>query len=263
MRFTYPQGLRKALTFSYDDGRVYDRRLVDILSRNGLKGTFHLNSGKLGKEGYVTAEEVPQLYAGHEVSCHGVEHRDLPLLARQQFAHELGDDRLALEKLTGKMVQGLSYAFGDWTDEAKDAARLYGIKYARTTRATKRFFAPADFLEWHPTCHHRDMFEMLDSFIKMPGYYELPLMYVWGHSYEFNDNGNWDTIETFAEMVAGKDDVWYATNLEICDYITATRAQEFSADGRIMRNPTALSVWVNAEQGLVEIRPGETVCVGK
>lgn len=32
MEFTYPQGLKKALTFSYDDGREFDRRLVEILT---------------------------------------------------------------------------------------------------------------------------------------------------------------------------------------------------------------------------------------
>ncbi len=47
MEFTYPQGLKKALTFSYDDGREFDRA-VEIFNQHGLKGTFHLNSGTLG-----------------------------------------------------------------------------------------------------------------------------------------------------------------------------------------------------------------------
>ena len=41
----FPGGKHKALTLSYDDGRTQDRRLVDIFNRNGIKGTFHLNSG--------------------------------------------------------------------------------------------------------------------------------------------------------------------------------------------------------------------------
>ncbi len=47
----YPGGKHKALTMSYDDGRTQDRRLVDIFNQNGIKGTFHLNSGlfKLGE----------------------------------------------------------------------------------------------------------------------------------------------------------------------------------------------------------------------
>ena len=42
MRF--PGGRAKALTLSYDDGVVQDIRLIDIMRRHGLKGTFNINS---------------------------------------------------------------------------------------------------------------------------------------------------------------------------------------------------------------------------
>ena len=47
MRFVYPQGKAKALTFSYDDAQHYDRELVPIFNKYGMKATFHLNSGTL------------------------------------------------------------------------------------------------------------------------------------------------------------------------------------------------------------------------
>ena len=40
MRF--PGGKKKALTLSYDDGVEQDIRLIDIMKKNGLKGTFNL-----------------------------------------------------------------------------------------------------------------------------------------------------------------------------------------------------------------------------
>ena len=47
----FPQGRNKAVTLSYDDGRIEDRKFVSILNQNGLKGTFHLNFGYLnGKD---------------------------------------------------------------------------------------------------------------------------------------------------------------------------------------------------------------------
>ena len=33
MRFVYPNGKRKALTFSYDDAQVFDRELVRIFNK--------------------------------------------------------------------------------------------------------------------------------------------------------------------------------------------------------------------------------------
>ena len=37
-------GKMKAITFSYDDGVVQDRRLIELLDKYGLKATFNLNS---------------------------------------------------------------------------------------------------------------------------------------------------------------------------------------------------------------------------
>ena len=257
MKFVFPDGRAKALTFSYDDGRVYDRQLVSILNEHGLKGTFHLNSGKFDCEGYVTAEEVPALYAGHEVSCHGVEHKFPTMLDANRWNIEIGEDRRALEKISGQLVQGMSYAFGDYSDQVISVARANGLKYARTTKATKNFWLPSDFMQWHPTCHHNDMLSLAEKFLDMPGYFELPVFYVWGHSYEFGIPDEWADIEKFARMMAGKDDVWYATNLELCEYVSAVRALEYSADGKIVKNPTAQTVWYDAGGKLVSLVPGE------
>ena len=44
IHYLYPGGKKLALTFSYDDGVIQDRRLVPILNKNGLKGTFNINA---------------------------------------------------------------------------------------------------------------------------------------------------------------------------------------------------------------------------
>ena len=43
------QEKRKAITFSYDDGVTQDIRLIELMNKYGLKGTFNLNSELLGK----------------------------------------------------------------------------------------------------------------------------------------------------------------------------------------------------------------------
>ena len=79
IRITYPGGKSKALTLSYDDGRDFDRKLVQIFNDHGLKGTFHLNAGMLNTEVKVSLEEIASLYEGHEISCHAFTH---PFLER-------------------------------------------------------------------------------------------------------------------------------------------------------------------------------------
>lgn len=268
MRFVYPNGLRKALTFSYDDGQIFDRRLAELLRSHGMKGTFHLNTGNLeqGEQGssFVAVGELKQVYEGHEIACHGVQHRNPTTITAQQLLVELQEDRKTLEKLTGEMVQGMSYAFGNYSPEVIEVAKSVGIKYSRTVKGTHSFFPPADFMQWHPTCHHDDhLLELADRFLDVAGFYELPLMYVWGHSFEFGNSGDWSVIETFVEKMAGKEDIWYASNMEIYKYISAVRQQEFSADGLTMYNPTAVSVWVSTEEGLAEVKTGETRYLGE
>ena len=92
----YPGGKHKALTMSYDDGRTQDRRLVRIFNENGIRGTFHLNSGRLGEENRVHPEEIPELYRGHEVACHTVTHPTIARCPLPEVAAEVLEDRRAL-----------------------------------------------------------------------------------------------------------------------------------------------------------------------
>ena len=71
----YPGFRDKALTLSYDDGDKYDKRLIEIMSKHGLRGTFNISSSFMGSGGYkLTREEVEALYlpSGNEIGVHGV-----------------------------------------------------------------------------------------------------------------------------------------------------------------------------------------------
>ncbi len=255
----YPGGKRKALTMSYDDGQIHDRRLVAIFNRHGIKGTFHLNSGFLGRKDVLHADEVGSLFAGHEVSAHSVGHPFLSRVPREELAEQILADRRALEALTGGPVRGMSYPFGDYNDAVLSALPALGIEYSRTTLSHGRFSVPDNFLLWHPTCHHEDrLMERLKQFQSAAGWGQMPLFYVWGHSYEFDRNGNWELIEGFCAAAAHDPDVWYATNVEIMDYLTAQRSLKFSVDRTKVYNPSAISVWIEADGQPVAIQPGES-----
>ena len=255
----FPGGVHKALTLSYDDGRDHDRRFVDKLNEYGFKGTFHLNSGFFGKDGYVRADEIASLYQGHEVSAHTVDHPFLEQSPIDQVAGTILADRQALEALVGYPVRGMSYPFGTYNDRVVATLPTLGIEYARTTASHGTFGMPDHPLTWHPTCHHKQMMEHVDDFLAPLRHAKLMLFYVWGHSYEFENDGNWDLIDRFAERTSGRDDVWYATNAEIIAYKKAMQMLRFSADCKVIHNPSALSVWVSAEGDSVEISAGQMV----
>lgn len=119
---------------------------------------------------------------------------------------------------------------------------------------------PTDFMRWNPTCHHNgNIIDKAGAFLNMPGYMRLPLFYVWGHSFEFARENNWELIEQFCELVAFREDTWYTTNIDYMNYVTAMRSLIFSTDASRVFNPSAFSVWLGAGEDITELKPGETV----
>lgn len=256
----FPGGRTKAVTLSFDDGRTHDRRLVDIMNRYGLKGTFHLNSGNLGKTNYITPEEISELFQGHEISAHTVAHPFLEQSPLDRVVMEIMEDRDALEQLAGYPVRGMSYPFGTWNEKVAATLPALGIEYARTTKSTGTFQMPSNFILWDPTCHHKNMLEHGKQLVDLQQRHtRMALLYVWGHSYEFENDGNWEIMEQFGELVGGKEDIWYATNAEIVSYIKALQQLRWSVSGHLVENPSAQPVWVNVADKVVEIPAGSMV----
>ncbi len=258
----FENGKRRAMTFSYDDGTVHDRKLVSLMNRYGMKGTFNLNSGWFGRKenqviggididfSRIEADEVKTLYAGHEVACHTLNHSSLTGLPGNMGAAEVLQDRHNLESLTGELIRGFAYPYGAYNEQVEEVLSACGIEYARTVKSTGDFELPQDFLEWHPTCHHGspELMKLLERFCNETSA-NPRVFYLWGHSYEFAQKDNWKLIEDFMEYAAGcREKIWFATNIEIVDYVEAFRKLRRSTDGRILYNPTGMTLWFEMDR---------------
>ena len=82
---------------------------------------------------------------------------------------------------------------------------------------------------------------------------------MWGHAFEFDRDDNWDLLDKIGEALGGHDDVWYATNMEIYEYVEAYRSLVYSADRTIVYNPTLITVWFSFDGKICSIAPGETM----
>ena len=85
------------------------------------------------------------------------------------------------------------------------------------------------------------------------------LFYLWGHSFEFENNKNWELLDAICEKLGGHEDVWYATNMEIYEYVQAYNALVFSANGQKVYNPTLMTVWFRTEAKVYRVDPGQTL----
>lgn len=270
----FPDFKQKAVTLSYDDGVRQDFKLIEIMKKYGLKGTFNINGGMFSNEmrtdgkGRMTKEEALSLYlpSGMEVAVHGLKHRSLAEVDPAFATYDVISDRKVLEDMFGVIIKGMAYANGSYSDQVVDILKNCGINYSRTTVSTENFFVPDDWLRMPATCHHNNpkLMELAKIFLEAP---ETPyfwgnpprLFYLWGHSYEFDNNNNWNVIEEFAKYVGNRDDVWYATNGEIYDYVKAYDSLVFSANGELVFNPTNTIVYLDYFRTPVKIMPGETI----
>ena len=220
-------GKKKALTFSYDDGVQTDKRLIEILDRYGMKGTFNVSSALLDEHKgwnewqrgirvtYVDAAEAPQVYAGHEIAVHTAHHFDLTKLSDDELKTEIAGDKAALETLFGREIVGMAYPYGAYNKTVAAVCEQAGIRYSRTIEDSGRFALPQNPLCWGHTCHHNDsrLLDFAKDFLQADT--EHPMLFtVWGHSYEFDVNENWERIEEFCRMMAHRDDIAYVTNRE-------------------------------------------------
>lgn len=258
MRF--PNFKLRALTFSFDDGMVEDVWLVNLFKKYGMKGTFNLNScvfdmteapkpngvGRLR----LSKTQLVELFkdSGMEVAVHGVHHLSLAEMPTTTMIQDVLNDRIKLENAFGGVINGMAYANGSFNDEAVEVLKMCGIKYARTVESTLKFDIPKDWLRMPATCHYRNgkLMQLADEFLAdvPPTHYTKKnprLFYVWGHSYQFREEDSFDEMEAFVKKMANQD-VWYATNIEVYNYVKAFDGLVYSANEKSVYNPSAMDV---------------------
>ncbi len=275
----FPEGKCKALTLSYDDGTRHDIRFGQIIDRYGLKATFNIPYSWMGDTpgiGHLTPEEIGQVVgSNHEIATHGAKHIAPGLASPADMLRDSLDCRRELERTFGGIIRGMAYpdsgitrlAAGNTVERIAQRLEDLGIAYARSLGADNdQFELPNNWYAWVPTAHHNnpDLMTWLDKFLEvpMPEYIAArrpKLFYVWGHSYEFENQQTWDKWEAFCQRASGHRDVWYATNIEICDYVKAYSQLQFNIENTLVYNPTAVMLWFEADTVLYKIAPGETI----
>lgn len=216
---------RKAVTFSYDDGISQDKKLVELFNRYGLKATFNLNTGIQSEESRFEIEGLPiyrmnqedigNLYDGHEIAVHGLTHAAPVDMSAENLEEEFGKDMDNITRLYGETPVGMAYSYGAYDENAVRFLEERGLRYGRTVESTHDFRLPENPMLLKPTCHHNDekIFDLIEKFLKEePEEGQVWLLYIWGHSYEFDVNGNWEHMEKVCRLLSGKDDVFYGTN---------------------------------------------------
>lgn len=229
------KNVKKAITFSYDDGVTQDIRLIEIFNKYNLKATFNINSELLGqsaaieREGVkishdkIKPEDLKHIYDCHEVAVHTLTHPNLTQIDDdKEIIRQVEQDRLNLSALAGYEVTGMAYPCGGVNCNDRVANLIKNntpIQYARTVATTQSFEPFEDLYQYQGTLYHHAqwdrLFDMGREFLELKT--DTPkVFYIWGHAYEFDIYPErWAQFEEFCRMISGQSDIFYGTNKEV------------------------------------------------
>ena len=87
------------------------------------------------------------------------------------------------------------------------------------------------------------------------------VLYIWGHAFELRAEEDWAMMEELCALISNNDKIWYATNIEIYDYVQAYKSLRYSANGCKVYNPTLYTIWLEVDAKMYSVKPGETICI--
>lgn len=201
--------MEKIFLFSFDDGTVWDPRLLELLNKYGIKGTFNLNSGLEDFVWYYEDRfpirrqklaETVELYRGHEVASHTLTHPWLNTLTPPQLSREVGADCAALKEIFGLEDIGFGVPFTACGEREIHIIRKF-VRYIRLSAFSDSFALPPDpyHIPIHGLYNDPDIREKLARFAES----DLPVsvFVMAGHSYELEVLEHWQYMEELLEYI--------------------------------------------------------------
>ena len=108
----------KPVVLTFDDGyeNLYTE-MLPILEEHGMKAVVYVITNALGKEGYLTLEQVKDMQRrGVEIGSHTADHLSLAMLEGEFLLNQVRNSKLFLEWNGLNTIYSFSYPNGDYND---------------------------------------------------------------------------------------------------------------------------------------------------
>jgi polysaccharide deacetylase family protein (PEP-CTERM system associated) len=115
------------------------RTILDLCAKHKTKATFFV-LGRVAERNPWLIKEIRA--GGHEIACHGYDHKLVYNLSPQEFKEDLGKAVGILESIIGKKVLGYrapSWSFNEKTSWAYPILSEMGLKYSASVFPVKTF----------------------------------------------------------------------------------------------------------------------------
>ncbi|MET0931468.1 MAG: Ig-like domain repeat protein [Aeromicrobium sp.] len=128
------------ISLTFDDGNADQIPAATALASRGMKGTFYVNSGTIGQDGFLTRANLDALAAaGHEIAGHTVTHPSLPTLPTSEAKRQICLDRNTLIDW-GFSPRSFAYPFAETSAALQTTVQECGYNSARNLGDLKTRF---------------------------------------------------------------------------------------------------------------------------
>jgi peptidoglycan-N-acetylglucosamine deacetylase len=230
---------------SWDDEHRTGLRIAELLSRNGLRGTFYVPTGQLGCDSFFSRSDLRSLSgSGFEIGAHTISHAILPETSAQQRDREITECKLVLEQILGSEVTMFCYPKGRFNQDIVRAVQRAGYLGARGTQmlssstAFGRYSMPITLQAYpHRRSNYvrnlvrsragRALLKSIPDLWSFENWLELGkarfervlreggVWHLFGHSWEIEKLGLWSQLDEIFGYVANRRGVHYVTNVEL------------------------------------------------
>ena len=280
----YPGWVRRAITFTIDDGSlVLDRKFIEKIEPYGIKGTFNIPTIR------ASHDEYRALYGGYGISNHCRFH---PYAFSDGGEYSLTDEHFDKEtastdkcyataregvyhynpgkgwrtiatapaylKLAKENLEELYEIFGKenvhgycWPYCIQDNEEVVkGIRemheWVRGSRCSENFDIPSDRSDWHYTANFKNLKEKSESYEALSDDGELKFFCFGVHAFDFENNGCWNLLEDFVRKFGNRpEDYYYADNHTIFSYADAVRDMKVTEEG--IENSSDYDIYVTID----------------
>ena len=132
----------KTIAITFDDG--YENNYTcayPVLKRLGIPATIFIVPALIGKEGYLSWDQVVEMSESGIISIgsHSMTHAYLPALPEQKLDVEILDSKRAIESHIRKEVYSFSYPVGAFNDYVRGKVKNAGYRIAVATNPGKDY----------------------------------------------------------------------------------------------------------------------------
>lgn len=250
------------ITTSWDDGNNADLRVLSLLEKYQLKGTFYIPQS-FSPFKTLTDDETRQIAKTQEIGAHTINHSYLAQVDLAVAKEDISNSKGYIKELTGAEPKIFSYPGGSFNRPVKELVAKAGFIGARTTKDLEFDWSDDNF-ELGTSLHiYPFPFKTKNANYKLLIYqFFLPLQqghlkrilslnlpaksflswqnlarsifdhcldqgdyfHLWGHSYELDRYKMWPDLENIFKYISRRKDCLYLTNSETLEYSIRARA---------------------------------------